>query len=160
MRAEACSVSFYRYLYDAVGEPWLWFERRDGRRSGWPPCIEKPTTEIFVLYVGGVPAGYLRARRRRAARDRAQLFRADPRIHRPRLGAIPAAAGGRPGLVPAARPAAGPYLHLRPSARPGAYQRAGFVVYARRKVSFDDPRLRGVLPRSYSHPLLPEFDAP
>jgi len=28
MRAEACTVSFYRYLYDTVGEPWLWFERR------------------------------------------------------------------------------------------------------------------------------------
>ena len=28
MRAEDCTVSFYRYLYDTVGEPWLWFERR------------------------------------------------------------------------------------------------------------------------------------
>jgi len=28
MRAESCTVSFYRYLYGAVGEPWLWFERR------------------------------------------------------------------------------------------------------------------------------------
>ena len=28
MRAENCTVHFYRYLYAAVGEPWLWFERR------------------------------------------------------------------------------------------------------------------------------------
>ena len=28
MRAENCTVSFYRYIYDTVGRPWLWFERR------------------------------------------------------------------------------------------------------------------------------------
>ncbi|MDB5408161.1 MAG: family N-acetyltransferase, partial [Rhodospirillales bacterium] len=28
MRAERCTVSFYRYLYNTVGEPWVWFERR------------------------------------------------------------------------------------------------------------------------------------
>src|SRR5271166_667453 len=28
MRAEDCTVSFYCYLYNTVGEPWLWFERR------------------------------------------------------------------------------------------------------------------------------------
>ena len=32
MRAEGCTVSFYRYLYDTVGAPWLWFERRLDRR--------------------------------------------------------------------------------------------------------------------------------
>ena len=25
---EAPSVEFYRHLYDAVGAPWLWYERR------------------------------------------------------------------------------------------------------------------------------------
>ena len=24
MRVEECTVAFYRYLYTAVGEPWLW----------------------------------------------------------------------------------------------------------------------------------------
>ena len=28
MRAEDCTVSFYRYLYETVGTPWLWYERR------------------------------------------------------------------------------------------------------------------------------------
>ena len=28
MRAEAPTVSFYRYLYETVGTPWLWYERR------------------------------------------------------------------------------------------------------------------------------------
>src|SRR3954466_661105 len=58
MRAEDCTVSFYRYLYETVGTPWLWYERRllDDRRLA--AQIRKPTTEIFVLYVGGVPSGY------------------------------------------------------------------------------------------------------
>jgi len=35
------------------------------------------------------------------------------------------------------------------------YQRAGFVVYAQRTVKFEDPRERGILPRSLRHPRLP-----
>ena len=27
MRAEGCTVSFYRYLYETVGTPWLWYEQ-------------------------------------------------------------------------------------------------------------------------------------
>src|SRR5438309_10928416 len=54
MRAEGCTVSFYRYLYDTVGEPWLWFERRLIDDATLTAQIRKPTTEIFVLYVRGV----------------------------------------------------------------------------------------------------------
>jgi hypothetical protein len=42
------------------------------------------------------------------------------------------------------------WLHTSTFDHPKAlrvYQRAGFAVYARRAVSFDDPRQRGVLPR-------------
>src|ERR1700726_4748594 len=58
MRAESCTVSFYRYLYGTVGEPWLWFERLLWSKERLAALIEKPEVEIFVLYVGGVPAGY------------------------------------------------------------------------------------------------------
>src|SRR5947207_15049836 len=58
MRAEACTVSFYRYLYETVGTPWLWYERRLVDDEALLSEIGKPTTEIFVLHVGGVPAGY------------------------------------------------------------------------------------------------------
>src|SRR5438045_8816481 len=58
IRTENCTVSFYRYLYETVGAPWLWYERRllDDETLG--AQITKDTTEIFVLYVGGVRAGY------------------------------------------------------------------------------------------------------
>jgi hypothetical protein len=58
MRAEDCTVSFYRYLYETVGTPWLWFERRLLDDRTLAAQIRKETTEIFVLYVGGVPSGY------------------------------------------------------------------------------------------------------
>jgi len=58
MRAEACTVSFYRYLYDTVGEPWLWFERRIIDDASVAAQIHRPAIEIFVLYVRGVPAGF------------------------------------------------------------------------------------------------------
>ncbi|HLY44021.1 MAG TPA: GNAT family N-acetyltransferase, partial [Stellaceae bacterium] len=58
MRAENCSVSFYRYLYETVGTPWLWYERRQLGDAALAAAIQAPTTEIFVLYAGGVPAGY------------------------------------------------------------------------------------------------------
>src|SRR6476659_434969 len=58
MRAEDITVSFYRYLYETVGTPWLWYERRLLDDATLAAQITKPTTEIFVLYVGGVPAGY------------------------------------------------------------------------------------------------------
>src|SRR5947199_10745491 len=58
MRADACTVSFYRYLYDTVGMPWVWFERRLLDDTALAAEITKETTEIFVLYVSGVPAGY------------------------------------------------------------------------------------------------------
>src|SRR5919109_5567419 len=58
MRAENCTVSFYRYLYDTVGEPWLWFERRLLDDAALIEQIRRPTIEIFVLYVRGGPAGF------------------------------------------------------------------------------------------------------
>ncbi len=58
MRAENCTVSFYRWLYAAVGEKWLWFERRLLDDAALQAEITKPTVGIFVLYVRGVPAGY------------------------------------------------------------------------------------------------------
>src|SRR5258708_10648261 len=58
IRVENCTVSFYRYLYETVGTPWLWYERRLLDDEALAAQITKDTTEIFALYVGGVPAGY------------------------------------------------------------------------------------------------------
>lgn len=155
MRAEACTVSFYRYLYETVGTPWLWYERRLMSDAALGAELAKPTTEIFVLYVDGAPAGYF------------ELDAADPReTELCYFGMIPDFIGRRlgPFLLNAAieqawsRPIERFWVHTCTFDHPRAlplYQRAGFVVYARRQVSFDDPRESGILPRSLEHPLLP-----
>jgi GNAT superfamily N-acetyltransferase len=59
VRAIAPPVHFYRYLYDTVGGPWLWTRRRlldDATLAG---LVQAPTTDLRVLWVHGVPAGYV-----------------------------------------------------------------------------------------------------
>ena len=158
MRAEDCTVSFYRYLYETIGTPWLWYERRLLDDAALAAEIGKPTTEIFVLYVGGVPAGYF------------ELDAAAPRDTELRyFGLVPEFIGRRlgPFLLRAAieqawsRPIERLWVHTRSFDHPkalGHYQRAGFVVYARRDLRFEDPRTAGILPRSLKHPRLPPLD--
>jgi GNAT superfamily N-acetyltransferase len=154
IRAEDCTVSFYRYLYETVGTPWLWFERRLLSDARLAAEINRPMTEIFVLYVGGVPAGYFE-------------LNAEPReTELNYFGLIPEFIGRGlgPFLLQAAidrawsRPIERFWVHTCTFDHPRAlplYQRLGFVVYARRDASFEDPRLTGVLPRTLVHPRLP-----
>ena len=58
MRAEQPTLSFYRFLYNTVGGPWSWYERRDMDDETLMGAISSVQVEIFVLYVGGVPAGF------------------------------------------------------------------------------------------------------
>jgi ribosomal protein S18 acetylase RimI-like enzyme len=158
MRAEACTVSFYRYLYETVGTPWLWYQRRLLDDAALNAEIGKPTTEIFVLYVGGVPAGYF------------ELDAAPPQeTELCYFGLIPEFIGRGLGsfLLRAAidrawsRPIRRLWVHTRSFDHPkalGHYQRAGFVVYARRQLRFEDPRTQGILPRTLQNPLLPALD--
>jgi GNAT superfamily N-acetyltransferase len=158
MRAEHCTVAFYRFLYGTVGTPWLWFERMIWSDEKLAALVEKPEVEIFVLYVGGVPAGYY------------ELDRSDPAdIELAYFGLMPEFIGRGYGayLLRAAVDAAWQHAPRRlwvhtctydhPRAL-GAYQRAGFVVYRREPVIFDDPRLTGALPRDYHHPKLPPLE--
>ena len=148
MRAEDCTVSFYRYLYNTVGEPWLWFERRLLDGAALAALIAKPTIEIFVLYVRGVPAGFFELDTAASRETKLCYFGLIPDFIGRRLG---------PYLLQAAidqawsRPLDRFWLHTSTFDHPKAlatYQRAGFVVYARRQVSFDDPRDLGILPNT------------
>jgi len=57
-RAENPTISFYRYLYDAVGRDWAWTDRKKLSDEALETIITNPTTEIYVLYIKGVPAGF------------------------------------------------------------------------------------------------------
>jgi len=58
VRALEPPVHFYRYLYHAVGSPWLWTRRKLMDDETLRQIIQAPTTDIRVLWVHGVPAGY------------------------------------------------------------------------------------------------------
>src|SRR3954452_15284126 len=85
-RTEECTVSFYRYLYETVGTPWLWYERRLVDDAALAAEIRKPTTEIFVLSVGGVPAGYFELDTAAAAETELRYFGLIPEFIGRRLG--------------------------------------------------------------------------
>jgi len=51
------TVSFYRYLYDAIGKDWMWYERKLLGDAELATIIHDPRVEVNVLWVDGVPAG-------------------------------------------------------------------------------------------------------
>lgn len=158
MRVEECPVPFYRYLYKEVGEAWLWYERRRLDDAALAALIHRPTTDIFVLYVGGAPGGYFELDRAvEGACELAYFGLVTPLVGRGwgRFlldAAVDAAWGGETRRI---------WVHTCTFDHPralGAYQKAGFRVYDRRPVRFEDPRKEGLLPASLAHPRLPALE--
>ncbi len=58
LRAENISVDFYRFLYGAVGRNINWHDRSHFSDAELAAEIHAEGVEIWVLYVGGQPAGY------------------------------------------------------------------------------------------------------
>ncbi len=52
-------VKFYRFLYRSVGESWRWRDRLVMTDAELEAALAQPGTTIHVLYVGGIPAGYV-----------------------------------------------------------------------------------------------------
>ncbi len=57
LRAESPTTAFYRFLYNTIGGPWRWWERRVMDDDTLSKIVSDPGLEIYVLYVRGVPAG-------------------------------------------------------------------------------------------------------
>lgn len=64
VRASPPTVSFYRYLYNTVGEPWHWHDRRRLSDAELEAIVTDPRVEVQVLYLRGTPAGYAELDRR------------------------------------------------------------------------------------------------
>lgn len=74
MRATPPTLSFYRYLYDAIGEAWTWTVRRVVDQRDLLREISNPEVHIQVLYVGGVPAGFAEIDQRQHPRIQIAYF--------------------------------------------------------------------------------------
>lgn len=59
VRLEDIDVEYYRFLYDRVGKEWGWTERKLLNDNDLNIIINSSSTEILVLYVNGIPNGYL-----------------------------------------------------------------------------------------------------
>ncbi len=58
-RAEQPTISFYRYMYDTIGAQWTWSDRRELDDDALGAIIHDPDVAIYILYVAGVPAGFV-----------------------------------------------------------------------------------------------------
>ena len=58
VRLSRPSLPFYRYLYETVGAPHLWWLRRALPNSALAGILEDPAVSVHVLYRGGEPAGF------------------------------------------------------------------------------------------------------
>jgi ribosomal protein S18 acetylase RimI-like enzyme len=155
MRAERCTPSFYRYLYIQVGEPCLWFERRQWSDEQLQAHLARPDIEVYVFYAGGVPAGYFELQRAATGDTELCYFGLLPDFIGQRLGFHFLQAAVDTGWLGTTKRL---WVHTSTYDHPralGLYQRAGFRVYERREIRFADPRLTGALPRDIRHPRLP-----
>lgn len=66
LHAQQPSVSYYRFLYDAVGKEYNWLSRRKLSDDELATILQNPLNEVHVLYVDGSPAGFAELDRRQA----------------------------------------------------------------------------------------------
>src|SRR6516165_7531336 len=66
IHAKRPTISYYRYLYEAVGAPWQWRSRKKLTDAELAAIIHDPLDEVHVLHVDGVPAGFAELDRRTA----------------------------------------------------------------------------------------------
>jgi len=57
LRAERPAIHFYRYLYDTIGGPYFWVDRRKMDDKHLSEIVQHPQVDLFVLYAEGAPAG-------------------------------------------------------------------------------------------------------
>ena len=143
-RAEKPSGAFYRYLYNAIGKDWLWYERRRMDDETLAMIIHDEQVEIYVLYAGGVPAGYSELDRRDGPGIELAYFGLMPEFIGRGLGrfflrwTVDQAWIHEPARL---------WVHTCTQDHPNAlpfYQRCGFIPYKQESVEIDDPRECGL----------------
>jgi GNAT superfamily N-acetyltransferase len=139
--AEDMTPAFYRFLYGSVGGPWLWWERTRLDDEELMEIVGHPDVEVFVLYVGGVPAGYFELDCRQQAEVEIAYLGLVPEFIGRGLGSwllslsIEAAWAHEPERV---------WVHTCDWDHPRAlltYQKAGFEPYDTQRITIPDPRV-------------------
>lgn len=146
LRALRPTVKFYRFLYDAVGEDWTWWERRLIPDDELAAYIQDERVEVFVLYVEGQPAGFFELDGREEDVIDLGMFGLMPEFVGQGLGswflhsAVETAWERKPGRV-----TVNTCTLDHPRALP-LYQKVGFAPVRQETKTIVDPRAIGVLP--------------
>jgi len=141
--ASNVSVPFYRSLYNAVGEAWLWWERRVMSDAALSAILSDPAVEIRVLHAGDTVAGYSELDRRRAGDVEVAYFGLTPAFIGRGLGRYLMDVTLRAAWAKETKRVS---VHTCTEDHPGAlafYRRAGFCAYRTEAVLIDDPRTGG-----------------
>jgi GNAT superfamily N-acetyltransferase len=145
-RHSAPDVNWYKKLFRAVGEEWLWFSRLQMPDEELRAIIHDDAVDVFALEVGGIEKGILELDRRGAGEIEIAFLGVTHDLIGQGAGrfllarAIEIAWSHRPLRV---------MLHTCTLDHPRAlefYRRAGFVPYKREVEVAPDPRLAGTLP--------------
>ena len=139
-RLKSVSVPFYRFLYNTVGAPWLWHERRRINDAALAAILADRHVWLHVIYADGEPAGYAEMDARQSQDVQLAYFGIVPKYIGRRLG---------PTLLRAAVDDAWSgnsprfWVHTCSLDHPKAlscYQQAGFVIYDKVVRRIRDPR--------------------
>lgn len=141
IRAYKPNAGFYRYLYDAVGRDWLWYERKMIDDNALEEIIQDPKVRLYVLYLQGTPAGYCELD-----------FRIDEEVEIAYFGLIPEFTGRGLGTYFLQRSVTTAWsekpdrvwVHTCNFDSPHAlatYQKTGFSVYRQEETIISDPRV-------------------
>src|SRR5436190_1165975 len=64
IQAKQPTVSFYRFLYNTVGQQYHWYSRGKLTDAELASVLANPLNELHVLYADGTPAGFAELDRR------------------------------------------------------------------------------------------------
>ena len=140
------TVAFYRFLYNTVGEPWLWGGRRRWSDAALAERVQDERTEVWLLGVDGQPGGFAELDRRRPDDVELSYFGLLPDFIGRRLGplllrtAVHRAWAGGPRRL---------WVHTCDLDHPAAldlYRREGFVPFRTHAELVPDPRATGHIP--------------
>jgi GNAT superfamily N-acetyltransferase len=146
LRAPTPEPAFYRWLFGAVGEPWLWWTRALMTDGQLREVIHDPRVEIHVLYVEGQPAGFMELDRRTEGEVELAFCGLIPRFIGRRFGEFLVRSAVAYAWAPPN--ASRLWLHTCTLDHPRAvefYRRHGFVAYRTQEEAIDDPRRSGRL---------------
>ena len=147
-RVNQPNLEWYRRLFRAIGENWLWFSRLRLSDNELRAILHDPAIDIYVLSYKAADVGLLELDRRRIPDIEISFFGVTQEMIGKGAGrallahCLPLAWEHKPERV---------WLHTCTSDHPAAmafYLKFGFVPYKRAIEISDDPRVTGEMPRS------------